>query len=110
MGSRTQQTKDGQTTGNGSARAGSHDHYHTTATEPIAEVTVAPQAQQKISLGNFTPSSPPTGFAVQPGTETDQAGSVITELLSLGNTSHYELVLRIANNGTKTEQVKIWQM
>ncbi len=103
MGSRIQTNDDLSTSGITQAK---HDMF----AQPIAVINVEPQAQENVSLGNFTSTSPPSGFAVQPGEETDLGTPVVTQMVSQGTTNNYELVLRVMNHGSKTEHVKVWQM
>jgi hypothetical protein len=79
-------------------------------TEPTNEIKVRPQEQQRISLGSFTATKPPKGFSVGFAPNPDPAGSVVTEITSLGSDSKYELVLHLANYGNKTVTAKVWQL
>jgi hypothetical protein len=66
--------------------------------------------QQRIALGDFTKASPPKGFSVELTPDPNPAGSVITEITSLGTAKHYKLVLHIANYGTKVVTAEVWQL
>jgi hypothetical protein len=76
---------------------------------PIAEIEVSSKEQPHISLGNYTSANPPKGFAIhispEPETET-----IVTQITRLGEDEEYELVLHIANYGSKAISAEVWQL
>ncbi|MET0779803.1 MAG: hypothetical protein ABWY71_03130 [Candidatus Saccharimonadales bacterium] len=76
----------------------------------IAQLEVKLGEQQHITLGSFTEASPPKGFSIELTPDPNPAGSVVTEITSLGTAKRYKLVLHIANYGTRAVSAKIWQL
>lgn len=79
-------------------------------TEPINEIKVGPQEQQRISLGSFRGKEALKGFSVGFIPGPDPAGSVVSEITSLGTAERYELVLHLANYGNKSVTARVWQL
>ncbi len=76
---------------------------------PIGEVEVKSKEQPHISLGNFTYTNPPKGFAIHI-TPDPEPEAIITQITRLGEDDTYELVLHIANYGDKTVSAEVWQL
>ena len=77
--------------------------------QPVAEIEVRPEEQSHISLGEYTSADPPNGFTIHisPDPEPD---AIVTKITRLGNDTQYELVLHIANYGSKTMSMEVWQL
>lgn len=78
--------------------------------EPVNEIKVGLQEQQRISLGSFRGKEALKGFSVGFAPDPDPAGSVVTEITSLGTPERYELVLHLANYGNKSVVAKVWRL
>jgi hypothetical protein len=76
----------------------------------VEKLEVKPSEQRRILLGRFTGDKPPKGFSVEVMADPDPAGSLLTEVTSLGTSRQYKLVMHITNYGTKTVSVKVWQL
>jgi hypothetical protein len=76
---------------------------------PIGEIEVKSKEQPHMSLGNYTATHPPKGFAIHisPDPEPD---AIVTQITRLGTDQEYELVLHIANYGNKTTSVEVWPL
>lgn len=75
----------------------------------IGEIEVKSKEQPHISLGDYSATHPPKGFAIHitPDPEPD---TIVTQVTRLGDDSKYELVLHIANYGNMTVGVEVWQL
>jgi hypothetical protein len=76
----------------------------------IEKIEINPNEQRRISLGSFTEYKPPRGFSIELSPDPNPAGSVLTEVTSLGTSKRYKLVLHIANFGTKTVNATVWKL
>jgi hypothetical protein len=76
----------------------------------VEKVEVKPSEQRRILLGNFTGDKPPKGFSVEVTPDPNPAGSLLTEVTSLGTSGRYKLVMHVTNYGTKTVNVEVWQL
>jgi len=76
----------------------------------IERLVVKPGEQPRIALGNFTEHNTPKGFSIEINPDPHPAGSVITQVTSLGTTKRYKLLLLIANYGTKTITAEVRQL
>lgn len=76
----------------------------------IEEIEVKPSEQRRIALGSFTEDNPPNGFSTEITPEPNPAGSVLTEITSLGTSERYRLVLHAANYGVKNVSIKVWSL
>lgn len=76
----------------------------------LEKVEVKPGEQQRILLGNFTGDNPPKGFSVEVAPDPNPAGSLLTEVTSLGTPRRYKLILLVANYGTRTIVAEVWQL
>jgi hypothetical protein len=74
------------------------------------QVTVNPREQKHLSLGSFTETNQPKGFSVGLVPNPDPIGAVVTKITSMGTADRYELILYIANYGSKPVTAKIWQL
>jgi hypothetical protein len=76
----------------------------------IKRIELEPTEQQRIPLGNFKEDNPPKGFSVEITPDPDPAGSVLTEVTSLGTTKEYKLILHITNYGIRTVSAEVWKL
>ncbi len=76
----------------------------------IEKIEVQPSEQRHIPLGDFTGRKPPKGFSIELTPDPNPAGSLLTEVTSLGTSSRYKLVLHIANYGTKMVTAEVWRL
>jgi hypothetical protein len=76
----------------------------------IEKLEVKPSEQQRILLGNFTGDKPPKGFSVEVTPDPNPAGSLLTEVTSLGTPGQYKLIMHIANYGAKTINAEVWKL
>lgn len=76
----------------------------------LEKIKVKPGEQQRILLGNFTGDKPPKGFSVEVAPDPNPAGSLFTEVTSLGTTKRYKLVLHVTNYGTKPVVAAVSQL
>lgn len=82
------------------------DHQHDTY---IGEVKVEPYGQPHMPLGHFTPASRLKGFTIELTPDPDPEGSIVAHVMALGEANNYELVLHVANYGTKTVTARVWK-
>ena len=77
--------------------------------EPIGIIEVKEREQSHVSLGDYSASHPPKGFAIRitPDPEPD---AIVTQITRLENDKEYELVLHIANYGDRTVSAEVWQL
>lgn len=76
----------------------------------VEKLDVKPGEQRRIALGSFTKDDPAKGFSVELSPDPEPAGSVVTEVSSLGTSRRYRLVLHIANYGNKTASAEVWRL
>jgi hypothetical protein len=76
----------------------------------IQKIELKPAEQQRIPLGSFKEGNPPKGFSVEITPDPNPAGSVLTEVTSLGTTKQYRLILHVTNYGAKTVNVEVWRL
>lgn len=76
----------------------------------IERIELKPTEQHRISLGSFKEGNPPKGFSVEITPDPSPAGSVLTEVTSLGTTKQYKLILHITNYGVKTVSAEVWEL
>ena len=76
----------------------------------IKRIELKPTEQQRITLGNFTEDNPPKGFSIEITPDPNPAGSVLTEVTSLGTTKQYKLILHITNYGIGTVSAEVWKL
>jgi hypothetical protein len=83
--------------------------FETTKNTPIGEIEVKSNEQPHVSLGDYTSINPPKGFVIHisPSPEPD---AIVTQITSLGTDEKYELVLHIANYGSKAISAEVWQI
>lgn len=79
---------------------------------PIAIIEVKPREDSKISLGTFSKTEPPVGFAVEVYPEPDPEGSLTTKIVSVlkEKSERYELMLLLDNYGIKTVTVEVSEL
>lgn len=75
----------------------------------MANIEVRPTEQPHVSLGEYTSSETPIGFAlyIEPDPEPD---AIVAQIMRVGSTKSYELVLHVANYGNKTVNVEVWPL
>lgn len=78
-------------------------------TKYIGSLELKPRQQSHMSLGLFNPAKPAKGFLVNVSPDPSAPDSVTTQITSLGNTRHYELILRVANYSDQELQAEIWE-
>jgi hypothetical protein len=76
---------------------------------PIGEIEVKSKEQPHISLGNYVASRPPKGFAIHISPDPEPE-TIVTQITSLGTKEKYELVLHVANYGSKTVSIEVWRL
>ena len=76
----------------------------------LEKIEIKPGQQQRIVLGHFTEGKPPKGFSVEFAPDPNPAGSVLTEVTSLGTSRRYKLILLVANYGTRAVVAEVWQL
>lgn len=76
---------------------------------PIGEIEVKAKEQPRMSLGNFSDTNPPKGFAIYITPE-PEPGDIVTQVTQIGGDKHCEMVLHIANYGNKTVCAEVWQL
>lgn len=76
---------------------------------PIGEIEVKSKEQPHMSLGNFSDTSIPKGFAIHISPD-PEPGDIVTQVTQIGDGKHYEMVLHIANYGNKTVSAEVWQL
>jgi hypothetical protein len=86
------------------------DLPHSKESSCIKRIELKPTEQQRIPLGSFKEDNPPKGFSVEITPDPSPAGSVITEVTSLGTTKQYKLVLHITNYGSRTISAEVWKL
>jgi hypothetical protein len=82
----------------------------TVFTKYIGKLKVGPSEQARLSLGFFGENRPEKGFSIAISPDPAPLDSVITEMLSIGSPTRYELFLTIANYGTKAVNTEVWRM
>lgn len=78
-------------------------------TPPLEKLKLKPTQQSRISVRNFSGAPAPRGFAIHISPEPEPS-ALVTQVTHLGNAKAYELVLMIANYGTKAFTVEVWQL
>lgn len=78
-------------------------------TKYLGSLELKPRQQSHMSLGLFNPSKPAKGFLVNVSPDPNVSDSVVTQITSLGNARHYELILRVANYGDQKLQAEVWE-
>lgn len=79
-------------------------------TKYIGMLEVRPQQQSRVPLGTFGDENPAKGFSITLNGASDVADAIVTKVLSIGTPRRYELVLQIANNGSKSVTAEMWRM
>lgn len=75
----------------------------------VGKVKAKPQAEQRLSLGNYGPNDPAKGFSIQlnPSAEEDD---VITNIVTSGSPQRYELMLYVTNRSDRPVSAEVWRM
>jgi hypothetical protein len=76
----------------------------------VEKLDVKPGEQRRVALGSFAKDNSAKGFSIELNPDPTPAGSVVTEVSSLGTSRRYRLVLHIANYGTKTVNAEVWRL
>jgi len=77
------------------------------ATYPIGELKIKPNEQSRLSLGNYAAEHMPKGFSINVKPNVDPE-AVVTQVVTLDAHGKYNLVMQVANYGTKTVTAQIW--
>lgn len=79
---------------------------------PIAEIEVRSHEQLRLSLGSYTATKPPKGFAMHltPSPQDNDAINAQITRVPDESSDNYELVLHVANYDTTTVSVEIWEL
>lgn len=80
------------------------------AADLIEKIELKPTEQKRIPLGTYREDDPPKGFSVEITPDPNPAGSVLTEVTSLGTTKQYKLILHITNYGIRTVSAEVWRL
>jgi hypothetical protein len=76
----------------------------------IGELTVKPQDQGRLLLGDYTAVHNLKGFSIQLTPKPDPDNAVVAQIANAGTPRHYKLLLHVINYGTKTVTATIWQL
>lgn len=76
----------------------------------IEKIKVKPTERQRILLGSFKEYKSPKGFSVEITPDPKPAGSVVTEVTSLGTEEQYKLILNVTNHGVGTVNAAVWRL
>jgi hypothetical protein len=76
----------------------------------LGRVEVEPRGQLRLSLGNYTADTPPKGFSIEFTPDPDPPESAVSQIISVGTTEEYELIVNIANYGSKNLDANIWRL
>jgi hypothetical protein len=96
-----------------SATDASHLITHSPASRTaklVGEVHVNPQEQLHLRLGEYSKAQPAGGFSVELSPDPDPIDSVVTQITSIGTALKHELVMQIANYGTKAIHATVREM
>jgi hypothetical protein len=80
------------------------------ASKLLGEITVKPQEQLRLTLGTFPVGQIPSGFSVELSPDPDPPNSIVSRITNLEAEQQHELILHIANFGSKTVTAKVWQI
>lgn len=80
-----------------------------TTSKLIGKFAVEPHNQIRLTLGQFTPNSHPKGFLVKFSPDSALEGSVVTQIIALGDAQLYKLTLHIANFDNTPISATVWQ-
>lgn len=75
------------------------------AQNPVDEFTLIPHGDQSFSLGYFTPSAMPRGFAVE--ILSDDEHPVESEITTGGSPGHREFLLHVINHTEDSIQARV---
>lgn len=75
----------------------------------MVNIEVRPTEQPHVSLGDYTSNETPIGFAlyIEPDPEPD---AIVAQIMRVGSAKNYELVLHVANYGSRTVDVEVWPL
>lgn len=76
----------------------------------IGKMKVGPTEQLQLSLGVFGVDRPEKGFSVALHPDPNPPESIVTEILSIGSATRYELFLSVANFSDKAITAEVWGM
>lgn len=76
----------------------------------VCEIEAGAHKLCRVTLGHFTAGNPPLGFSVEIVPDPDPAGSVTTQVVSLGTPDNYRLVLLVSNAGDKPVKARVEQL
>lgn len=79
-------------------------------TKLLKEIEVEPYEQRRISLGRYAVDKRPKGFSLEFTPDPDPDGSMVTTMTDLGTPKKHELILHIANYGSKTVKTTVRQI
>lgn len=83
---------------------------HSKGASLVKRLELKPTEQQRLSLGSFKGNNPPKGFSVEVTPDPDPAGSVLTEVTSMGTSEQYKLIMHITNYGVRTISAEVWRL
>lgn len=76
----------------------------------IKSIKLNPTEQQRVPLGSYREDDPPRGFSVEITPDPNPVGSVLTEVVSLGTSKRYRLVLHITNYSVGAVTAEVWRL
>lgn len=79
-------------------------------TKFVGKLKVHPYEQPTLTLGNYCQDYPAKGFVVQLKPTPIPTKSVLTRVTCQDIDDGYDLILHVANYGTKPVSVEVWQM
>lgn len=79
-------------------------------TKFVGEMTVKPQGQARMPLGDFTPQRPAKGFSIEIEQASQTEDSVTTEINVVGSHKHYQFVLNAANYSDTPISIRVFAL
>jgi hypothetical protein len=76
----------------------------------IERLIIKPTEQKRIPLGSFTEEKTPKGFLVEIDPDPSPLNSVVTNVITLGDSRRYSLHLNIANFSSKSVHAEVWRL
>ncbi len=86
------------------------DVRHSKEANLIERIELKPTEQQRIPLGSFKEDNPPKGFSVEISPDPNPVDSVLTEVVSIGTSKRYKLVMHITNYSIGNVVAEVWRL
>ncbi len=83
---------------------------HHSGSQPVAEIEVKPNKQPHMSLGSFTDKAPPRGYVVELSPDPEPSESVVAQIVQVGSSEKFDLILHIANYGNRTISAEVHEL